>query len=339
MESTVNASMNGSFTTTYQQLSPYATYFKMSVLFLGTPIVIIIASLIIYIIMKNERLQTKNNYFLMNLLVSDILLVFTNCSINGMLIIMYLFDVDIDVNCIMIVTLTLIPALANKLCFLPVVIDRLLFVALPFDYKLVVTNKLVVITISTLWLVAVCLTVVIVTGNTLVYVPPLGDCISTSSNHLLLRIATAGPQLITVLVIIVTSIYFRYKIYKSNKFFKRAYTNTVERRKAISAGILLDRLWKELKPMATVLIVGGVDGLFNLLVPIIWITGRLVFTEDPYLRSTYTLEIVLLVQLCQSLSHSLTYGFHNKDIRKYLHEYKEKIFIKRSKVISLRREL
>ena len=155
MESTVNASMNGSFTTTYQQLSPYATYFKMSILFLGTPIVIIIASLIIYIIMKNERLQTKNNYFLMNLLVSDILLVFTNCSINGMLIIMYLFDVDIDVNCIMIVTLTLIPALANKLCFLPVVIDRLLFVALPFDYKLVVTNKLVVITISTLWLVAV----------------------------------------------------------------------------------------------------------------------------------------------------------------------------------------
>ena len=339
MESTVNESMNESFTETYQQISPYATYFKMSVLFLGTPTVIITASFIIYIIMKNERLQTKNNYFLINLLVSDIILVFTNCSIHGILIILYQFDIDIDAHCFTIIMLTLIPVLANKLCFLPVVVDRLLFVALPFDYKLVVTNKVVTITISTLWLVAVCLTVVIVTTTALMYVPPLGDCTSTQSSHLLLQIATAGPQLITVLVVIITSIYFRYKIYKSNKFFKRTYTNTVEKRKAISAGILLDKLWKEVKPTVTVLIVGGVDGLFNLLVPVIWASGRLVFTEDPYLRRTYTLEIVLLLQLCQALSHSLTYGIHNRDIRKYLHEYKKKIFMKRSKVITLRREL
>ena len=54
MESTVNENVNGSFTKAYQQLSHYATYFKMSVLFLGAPTVIIAGSLVIYIIMKKE---------------------------------------------------------------------------------------------------------------------------------------------------------------------------------------------------------------------------------------------------------------------------------------------
>ena len=339
MESVVNESMNGSFIENDQQLSPYAIYFNMTVLILGTPTVILAALLMIYIIMKKKRLQTKNNIFLINLFISDILLVFTHCSINGTLILLCLFAVDVDVDCAAIIIPTLIPALANKLCFLPVVFDRLLFIALPFDYKRVVTNNVVIITICTIWLLVVFLTVVIVISTTTTYLPPLGYCIATG-NTLLLRISTAVPQLATVLGVIITSIYFRYKIFKSNKFFKEnTYTNTVERRKAISAGLLLDTLWKELKPTLSVLIMGGVDGFFNSLVPIIWLGGRLVFIEDPHLRKVYTKVIIILVQFCQSLSHSLTYGIHNRDIRKQLREYKKKIFIKRSKVIDLRREV
>ena len=220
---------------------------------------------------------------------------FTYCSISGTLILLYLFAVDVDVDCTAIFILTLIPALANKLCFLPVVFDRLLFIVLPFDYKRVVTNNVVISTICTIWLVIAFLTVVIVISTTTTYLPPLGNCIATG-NSLLLQTFTVVPQLATVLGVIITSIYFRYKIFKSNKFFKEnTYTNTVERRKAISAGLLLDTLWKELKPTLSVLIMGGVDGLFNFLVPIIWLGGRLVFTEDPYLRKVYTKIIIIFV--------------------------------------------
>ena len=336
MESTVNESVNGSFTESYQQLTPYASYFKLSFLFLGSPAVIIPALFIIHVVIKNEKLQTKRNFFLINLLITDIALVFSKCIINGTLITLHLFDINLDANCTVIIILTLIPALANKLCFLPVVVDRLLNIAFPFDYKQIMTNKVVAITITTLWLVTICSTVIIVTNNTLLYLPPLGDCIVTD-NHTLFRIIIVGPQLATVLAIIITSIYLRYRIYKTNKLFQRTPTNTAERRKALSAGILLDKLRKELKPTISILMMGGLDGLLNLLIPIIWLGGRLVFTQGPHLRRMYSQLITLLVQLCQSLSHSLTYGIYNKKIRKYLCEYK-KIFLKHSKVITLKRE-
>ena len=337
MESTVNESVNGSFTESYQQLTPYASYFKLSFLLIWTPAVIVPALFVIHVVLKNEKLQTKKNFFLINLLITDIALVFSRCIINGTLIILHLFDVDLDVNCIVIVILTLIPALANKLCFLPVVVDRLLNIAFPFDYKQIMTNKVVAITIATLWLVTVSITIIIVTSHTLLYLPPLGDCV-VIDNHTLLRIIIVGPQLTTALAIIITSIYLRYKIYKSKKFFERTHTNAVERRKELSAGILLDMLRKELKPTISILMMGGVDGLLNLLMPIIWLGGRLVFIQGPHIRQMYSQLITLLVQLCQSLSHSLAYGIYNKKIRKYLCEYKKKIFLKRSKVITLKRE-
>ena len=333
MESTVNETINSFFPQAYQQISPYATYFKMSVLFLGTPIIIIPALLVIYIIMKNKKLQTKRNFFLINLLITDIVLVFSNCLISGTLMILYLLDVDIEPNCTVIFMLRIIPALANKLCFLPVIVDRLLYIAFPFDYKRIMTNKVVAITIITFWLATVCIIIPIATNLTLLYLPPIGDCINVD-NSILLRLVLVGPQLVTVLAIIITSIYFRYRVVKSKKFFERTHRNAVERRKAISAGTLLDKLRKELRPTISVLIMGGVDAMFNLLTPVIWAATRLVFT-DPHIRRLNTQLIILIPQLCQSLSHSLTYGIYNKEIRKQINKFRKNIFLKHSKIITL----
>lgn len=124
-------------------------------LFLGTPIVSIPALFIIYVILKNEKLQTKNNAFLINLLVSDIILVFSNLIVKSTLIIMHLFGMNIGVNCVFMRLLNLVTGLGNKMCFVPVVVDRLLYIALPFSYKKIMTNKMVIITVSVLWLVTV----------------------------------------------------------------------------------------------------------------------------------------------------------------------------------------
>ena len=63
MESVVNESMNGSFTENDQQLSPYAIYFNMTVLILGTPTVIFAALLMIYIIMKKKATTNQEQCF------------------------------------------------------------------------------------------------------------------------------------------------------------------------------------------------------------------------------------------------------------------------------------
>ena len=63
MESVVNESMNGSFTENDQQLSPYAIYFNMTVLILGTPTVIFAALLMIYIIMKKSVYKPRTIFF------------------------------------------------------------------------------------------------------------------------------------------------------------------------------------------------------------------------------------------------------------------------------------
>lgn len=307
----------------------------MLMLLLGIPMVTAPALFVIYVILKNEKLQTKNNVFLINLLVSDIILVLTKLTVRGTLIILYLCGVDIDANCFFIGSLNLFTGLASKINFLPVVIDRLLYVALPFAYKRIVTNKVVTVTIIILWLTTACLSAATAVNATLSYQPSLGDCLIVTNQIRAYLII----QMITVLVIIVTSIYFRYKIYKSNKFFNGLHATAAERQKAITAGKLLEKLQKELKSTVSVLIVGGVDGLLNLLVPLIWMGGQFIFTQNPLVRQAYIRMVIYLVQICQSSSHPLTYGVYTKDIREYLYKYKDRYFPKRSEVVVLNKKI
>ena len=171
-------------------------------------------------------------------------------------------------------------------------------------------------------------------NQTSLYQPDIGYC---------LRIITQIPTFpiilwITVVVIIITSIYFRYKIYKSNKFFNSVHTTAEQRQKAITAGKLLEKLHKELSSTVSVLIVGGIDGLLNLLVPLIWLGVEFVFTQNLLAKLVYTRMLLHLVQILQSLSHPLTYGIYSKDIRECIYKYKDRYFPKRSKVIVLNRE-
>ena len=324
-----NDSTNESLSENDLVLSPHVTYLTTLMLLLGTPMVTIPAVFVIHVIMKYEKLQTKNNIFLINLLVSDIILVLTKLAVRGTLITVYLCGADIDASCLFIGLLNAITGFAVKLSFLPVVIDRLLYVAFPFSYKRIVTNKVVTITISAIWLAALSLSLITKVNQTLLYQPSLGEC-------LIIDVQIPGfpiIQLMTVLVIIMTSVYFWYKIYKSNKFFDNLHTTAAQRKKAITIGKLLEKLQKQLKPTISVLIVGGIDGLLNLFVPLIWIGGQFIFTQDPLVRQAYTRMLIFLVQICQSSSHPLTYGVYTKDIREYLCKLKDHYFPKHSKVI------
>ena len=102
--------------------------------------------------------------------------------------------------------------------------------------------------------------VVTVINQPSLYQPPVGNCLLATTQ------IQAFPIIlwITALVVIVTiySIYFCYKIYKSNKFFNIVHTTTEKRQ----GNHCRKSYKKELNSTVSVLIVGGIDGLFNLLI-------------------------------------------------------------------------
>ena len=115
---------------------------------------------------------------------------------------MYLCGVNTDVNCIIVQSLYLITGVltgvADKLSFLPVVVDQLLYIALPFAYKRIVTTKVVAMTISILWLVTACVPIVTAINQPLLYQPAIGDCLRVTNQIQAFPII----QWITVLVLL-----------------------------------------------------------------------------------------------------------------------------------------
>ena len=142
------------------------------------------------------------------------------------------------------------------------------------------------------------------------------------------------PATMSLSIITVTSIYLRYKIIKCNRLFHCVTRNASQQRKAFLAGRLAEILQKQLRPTLSILIVGGIDAIFNLLFVILYMA--LVFANVTPLTQLYMIQFLLTpIQICQSLSHSMSYGVYNKEIRDKLLDYVKVCTTRHSKVIAL----
>ena len=131
------------------EVPAYASYALLCVNLLSIPVVIVPALLAIVIILKNKGLQTNNNIFLINLLLTDVGIAVIWCT-NGLLAVLYLLSVNVDVDCNLMLIPFMLLVLANKLMFIPLCVDRFIHIAFLFSYKRIVTNKAITITIITL---------------------------------------------------------------------------------------------------------------------------------------------------------------------------------------------
>jgi len=85
--------------------------------------------------------------------------------------------------------------------------------------------------------------------------------------------------------------------------------NIVEERKSLKAERLVELLQEQMKPTLSVFIAGGIDGLLNMVFAIVLGLSNFI---DPGIGYLYVIQFILLpVQLCQSVSHALTYGIYN----------------------------
>ena len=75
----------------------YAIYLKMFWLVLSASSLVVTSSMVIFAILKNKKLRTVNNLLVLNLLVSDLLLVLFHFSFTTYHASIYLLDLEWDV--------------------------------------------------------------------------------------------------------------------------------------------------------------------------------------------------------------------------------------------------
>ena len=162
----------------------YLSYATLRIVLMSIPVVIVPALWAIVIVIKNKKLHTNNNIFLINLLIADVGLAVALCCSHGLLTALHLLGVNVDVDCRIVTILIVIFLIANKLMLIPMCVDRFIHIAFPFSYKRIVTTKAIMATIITLWMVAIAPAAILYVyiNEPFEYIPSVGGCKPTQTN-------------------------------------------------------------------------------------------------------------------------------------------------------------
>ena len=283
---------------------------QLFVVSMSIPVVIIPSVLAIVIIVKNTRLQTNNNFFLIKLLFTDIGIAVVLCCYNGLLTVLYLLGVNVDVDCRIILMPAMTLVIANKLMFIPMCVDRFIHIAFPFSYKRIVTTKAIKITIMTLWMVAIVVSIsLFIEPYPFDYIPSLGICRRNQLNIPALLILLLY-FLIPIVLITITSIYLCYRIIKSNNFFHSVKRSSAQERESIKAGRLAEILQEQVKPTLAVFRVGGIDAALDVLTALIAVVASFLHPSSTtaLIFIVTTQFMAIPIQYIQSVNHSLVYN-------------------------------
>ena len=311
----------------------YLSYTVLCITLISIPVVIVPALWAIVIIVKNKKLQTNNNIFLINLLIADVGLAVGMCCTSGLLTVLYLLGVNVDVDCRIISIPLMIFLISSKLMFIPMCVDRFIHIAVPFSYKQIITTKVIMITVITLWMMAIVTAIIISINQSLEYIPSVGICKGADTNIPILMILLLC-YFTPIVLITITSIYLHYRINKSKNFFHSVKRNAAQERKSNKAGRLAEILQEQVKPTMAVFRVGGIDAVLDMI-------STAISSVAIFVSPSSTMAFIVIAQLMgalnvylQSVNHWLVY---NIDIREKMIDC-IRARNNRSKVIVLHRE-
>jgi len=291
----------------------YALYLKFLFRLSLGGLVFISSLIVICAILKDKKLRNTHNLLIVNLLISDLLYaVFQNSTVVYLTVI-YLFDVNFNANCNVIVPFILVFLQISKLMIIPLTVHRFISIAWPFSHKRILTKKKIIIMIMSLCMLAVFFSIVFSVGNHVIYIPSLAACTVTNTS-IVTFLTFVVPDVVSIVILAIVSAYLHSKIIKSNRFIHNVQRNASERQRAIKASQLMERLREQIKPTLSVLISGGIDAIFDLLV--IVVHGVASSQASPVTYFQIIQIIALPLGLCQTLTHPLCFGLYNKEIRK-----------------------
>ena len=326
MEPSINSSNGTNITELlddiFSDVPLVVTYLKLLLLLVAIPATITPASVIIHIIRKTEELHTKYCQFLVNLLIGDILNAIRYCF-RIILIIMYLRNITVYISDIVYIIIT-IPRVVIQYSFVLLAIDRIVGVAFPYRHRNIMKPRVVYVLIASVWIIAAVLLSLI----RIILGPPylvwqLGLFISPSGllGVFFLHIL---PQISSAIMIVGTNVYLYRTIIKSKKKLENNLKlSGKDDHKVTRMQRLIHNLQMQLKSSLPVFVLGGVDCFLNLLRYVIFVILIVFYPPSPNTApNRYFIHfVVLLTELCQIISHSITYGLYQKTVRKKLHKY------------------
>ena len=204
-------------------------------------------------------------------------------------------------NCkVGIVTLN-VSLLTPRLMIPPVVFDQFLHIAFPFSYKRMFTTKRIAVIISSLRLLSFIGGVSSLVDQEYRPSAEAGVCFKQKPGFPLVFVVFAANHVASFAIITGTSIYLRYKIIHSKRFFKSVKKSTAEQEKAMKVGRMMEILEEQVKPTVSVFIAQGIDAVFN-----VWnfldLSGSSIsLTVAFHITDSACLQIVSVLQSCCSV--------------------------------------
>ena len=303
-------------------VSLVATYLWLLILLISIPATIIPPAVIIHIIRKTEELHTNYSLFLVNLLIGDILTTINYCF-GAIIIVLYLLNIRVTISEIAYIIIT-IPRVAIQYSFVLLAIDRVVGVAFPYRYRNIMKPRVVYALIASVWILAVALLFLgrIILGSPNLFWP-LGN-FSPPSGLLGVFFFYVLPQVVSAILIIGTNVYLHRIIIQSKKKLENNLKlSGNDEHKVTRLQRLIHNLQMQLESSLSVFVLGGVDCLFNVLRNVIFVVVvALYFPSTDVTSFAYFVHFIILpMEHCQTIFHSITYGIYQKTVRKKLRKY------------------
>ena len=316
----------------------FVSYLKMILLLLRPLLVGIPSVLVIRVIVVVKELHTKYFFFLVNLLITDLVGVVIGNLLQFVTIVIYVSGINFKLPCVYF-RIVDTPSIASQLLFITLGIDRFVAIVFPYNYKKIMTKRFALGMVAVVWGLAVLWNTILMLGVTDSYLEQFGKCYPLNDSWLyflrwfMFAISTA--------LIVVINIYLYYEVLLSNKRYEESMKLHGESLTTEKYATHKRRLKSHVKPTISVLLLGGLDGLFNVTPPLLYMLTILAVGNDDFTTRVYISEFLLFpIKGVQLMCHPLVYGLCMAKIRRRIFDFElyHRIFSRRSKVVVLNRQ-
>ena len=299
----------------------FVTYLKMLLVLAMSTLIITPAVIVVRIIRKTEALHTNYYFFVANLLITDIVQAVYRLITENLIMIVYLLDLNTDtigeVLFWLSVPLTTTFFIITNLLFVTLAVERMVVISYPYRHRSILTTKVVRGMIVTTWVVSAILAAVVIAFSTHTVVWPFGGFVAVGG--LARTIVLLPLRIASTAFIIASNVFLFYKVHQSNKKAKENMrTGSSGEEETTRLKKLVQMLRLQTKTAISLLMLGGIEGIANILVPVLHASlRRLAPTGELYAAHflSYTMHSSI------RLSHSLVYGMYMKQIRQKLPHY------------------
>ena len=296
-------------------ISLFVPYLSMVTTVITCVIVIPPPLMIINVIWWTRELHTKYFFFLAHLLATNVVFAVISFGVVSLIIILYLLGVNSESTVIVVKWLGMAPYvlfyLINIFSPVPLAVERMIVIAFPYHHKSIMTNKTAAGMLAAMWGVSVILTIIIITTLPFIVVWPIAMVYFEQNFYPFL----VGTRIPSVVCIVVANVILQYKITISNRKAKENQRLGNEE-EVTRFKNLLQEVQAQAKTTITLFLVGGIEIIANILIPVIY--GIIDTSVEPS-KKIYVLRFSLhFIDTCILLSQSLVYGLCIKKIRKRL---------------------